>query len=108
MFLHVPTKRLELLSTQDLLDYVGSFRGETSGAHPATLVTELYGDSGGSSQLHCQQLEGWYEEYANTVRRMPYLFKRPEQVEAWPYLQIQNVLVSAPHKRFRGMVYIYI
>lgn len=66
---------------QDLLDYVSSFRGESSGAHPASLISELYGASEHSNMLHCQQIEGWYAEYANTVRNMPYLYKKPSQVE---------------------------
>ncbi|CAK9073143.1 unnamed protein product, partial [Durusdinium trenchii] len=69
-------------SGTDLLDYVSSFRGESSGAHPASLISELYGASEHSNMLHCQQIEGWYAEYANTVRNMPYLYKKPSQVDA--------------------------
>lgn len=67
---------------QDLLEYVASYRGEQAspGQHPAALVTEIFAsDSDDHNTLHCQQLEGWYHDYAK-LRNMTYLFKKPDSV----------------------------
>ncbi|CAK9083772.1 unnamed protein product, partial [Durusdinium trenchii] len=69
----------DLQTVKDLLDYVGSFKGESSteGHHPAALVAEVFGSSSAEHNLlHCQQLESWYQEYATNVRKAPYLYKK--------------------------------
>lgn len=81
---------IEHIPHQDLLDYVGSFKGESSteGHHPAALVAEVFGSSSAEHNLlHCQQLESWYQEYATNVRKAPYLYKKAESVVSRLYLQ---------------------
>ncbi|CAK9002075.1 Uncharacterized protein SCF082_LOCUS7183 [Durusdinium trenchii] len=75
----------------DLLNYAASFRSSNNeGAHPAALMTELYGSAATDANvLHCQQLDGWYSEYATSIRNMPYLYKKPEQV-AFDLLEVER------------------
>ena len=68
---------------------MASFRGENviPGSHPAALVAEVFAsESTDHNNLHCQQLEAWYQEYATTVRKAPYLFKKPESVVSFSHL----------------------
>ena len=70
---------------QGLLEFASSFKndmaGSDSGAHPAMLALETLGsDDHANNVLHCKQLESWFQDYAQKVRKMPYLYKSTEVV----------------------------
>ncbi|CAK9093328.1 Uncharacterized protein SCF082_LOCUS43905 [Durusdinium trenchii] len=92
-----PAKRMcnQYEKQLDLLEYVGSFRGEqaTPGEHPAALIAEIFAsDSAEHNHLHCTQLEGWYFDYAK-MRNMSYLFKKPESVVVDPSMKDETIKV---------------
>ena len=65
---------------QDLLEFASSFKndmaGADSGSHPAMLALETLGsDDHANNLLHCKQLDSWFQDYAQKVRHMPYLYK---------------------------------
>ncbi|CAK9005673.1 unnamed protein product [Durusdinium trenchii] len=86
----------------DLLEYVASYRGEQAspGQHPAALVTEIFAsDSDDHNTLHCQQLEGWYHDYAK-LRNMTYLFKKPDSVVVDPSMDGETIKVPITCLKF--------
>lgn len=89
MAITIPKMRLNNplgeVGSKDLVQFVYSFKtdvGETQiGSHPATLALDTLGSgSDDSNKLHAAQLDGWYNEYACKVRKMPYLYRPPALV----------------------------
>lgn len=87
------------------MDYCATFRSEDenlSGQHPASLVCELFESTNHESNLlHCQQLENWYHEYAHTVRKMPYLFKKSGIVSQLHFKHLLTKTMSSSQGIFR-------